>query len=191
MGVNGGYLWGDLGDAGVGPSNGPFLGVTFDMLFGGPIAISFNGWYAALERFVKEPGLPPDERTSGPFPQSVTALDGNIQLMLTGGKTWNRMAPYVGVGMGIAFGGTVPQDSSGFSFGTKFIIQPQAGIRLFVTDRIVLSTEVKDVLWRLSYPQTFLIVGPDPILDPDTQKANEWTHHFVLRFSLTYAIGFE
>ena len=82
------------------------------------------------------------------------------------------------------------QDSSGFTFGTKFIIQPQAGVRLFVTDRIVLSTEVKDVIWRLSYPQTFLI-GPEPILNPITQKANEWTHHFVLRFALTYAFGFE
>ncbi len=160
------------------------------MLFGGSIGISFNGWYAAMERFVKQPGLPPDERTSGPFPQSMTTIDANIQLMLTGGKTWNRMAPYVGVGIGIGFGGTVPQDSSGFSLGTKFIIQPQAGIRFFLTDRIVLSTEAKDVLWRLSYPPTYLI-GDDPILNPVIHKANEWTHHFVLRFGLTYALGME
>ena len=165
-------------------------GVTFDMVFGGPVALSFNAWYAGLERFVKQPGLPPDERTSGPFPQSVTAMDANVQLVLTGGKTWHRMAPYLGAGIGVGFGGTVPQDSSGFRFGVKFLVQPQAGIRFFVTDRIVLSTEVKDVIWRLSYPETYLI-GDDPILDPRTNKASEWTHHFVLRFALTYAFGID
>ncbi len=52
FGFSGGYVWGDAGDAGVGPTNGPFGGVTFDMLFGGPVALSFNGWYADLERVV-------------------------------------------------------------------------------------------------------------------------------------------
>lgn len=189
-GFNGGYVQGDLGDAGVGPSNGPFGGVTFDLLFDAPVALSFNVWHAALERFVKEPSLPPEQRTSGPYPQSVTALDANLQLVLTGSKSWNRLSPYLGVGLGIAFGGTVPQDPTGFSFGTKFILQPQAGFRMYLSDRIVLTAEMKDVLWRLSHPQSFLTVA-DPILDPDTQKANEWTHHFVLRFALAYAIGIE
>jgi hypothetical protein len=190
VGFSGGYIWGDLGDAGVGPSNGPFAGVTLDLFFGGPIALSFTGWHATLERFVKEPGLPPDERTSGPFPQSLTTIDGNIQFILTGAKTWHRLAPYIGVGLGLGFGGDVPQDSTGFSLGTKFILQPQAGFRFYVSDRIVLTAEMKDVLWRLSYPPTYL-TGADPILDPRTQKGNEWTHHFALRFALSWAFGME
>ena len=190
FGFSGGYVWGDAGDAGVGPTNGPFGGVTFDMLFGGPVALSFNGWYADLERVVTAPGLPPDERTSGPYPQSVTVLDANLQFVITGSKSWHRLSPYVGLGIGIAFGGTVPQDSTGFSFGTRFVVQPAAGFRFYLTDRIVLTSEAKDVLWRLSYPQTYLTVD-DPILDPRTQKANEWTHNFVLRFVLSYAFGIE
>ncbi len=190
IGFTGGYIWGDLGEADVGPSNGPFGGVGLDLIFGGPIVISFNVWHASLERLVKEPGLPPESRTSGPFTQGLTALDGNIQFVLTGGKTWHGFSPFVGAGIGLGLGGTVPQDSTGFSLGTKFLVQPQVGFRLYFSDRIILIAEARDALWRLSHPQSFL-TGDEPILDPRVNKANEWTHHFMLRFGLMYAFGMD
>ena len=189
FGLSGGYLWGDRGEAGVGPSNGATVGGFFDLSFGGPVGLSFNVWYADLNRFVKDPSLPPEERTTGPFSQAMVALDGNIQLTLTGAKSWRRMAPYLGMGMGISFGGDIPEDITGFTFNAKFLFQPAVGIRLHLSDRLILSAEAKDVIWRLSYPPAYLL-GAEPILDPLINKANEWTHHFMLRFSLGYATGF-
>ncbi len=190
LGVQSGYLWGDFGDAGVGPSNGVIGGGYVDLLFDSPIAVSFSVWYGGLERFVKNPGLPPDQRTTGPFRQQMMALDGSLQLVLTGSKTWHRMAPYVGLGLGLSFDNRVPQDSTDFTFGNKFLLQPAFGFRLYLSDRLVITAEGKDVMWRLSYPAAFL-TGANPIINPTTQKPAEWTHHFVLRLGLGYAIGLD
>ena len=113
---------------------------------------------------VEQGHFPPDARTSGPFSQAMVALDGNIQLTLTGGKSWHRMAPYLGVGIGISFGSDIPEDSSGFTFNAKFLLQPAAGIRFHLSNRLIVSAEARDLLWRLSYPQSYLL-GPEPILD--------------------------
>jgi hypothetical protein len=184
-----GYLWGDLGDAGVGPSNGPVAGLRFDLLFNGPASVSFNAAWAGLERRIIDPTRPQAERTVGSADMSIFMFDAGFNLIFTGGKTWRGLAPYAGIALGAAFGNDVPTDTtSGFRFSTKFLLTPQAGLRLHVSDRLSLDARARDVMWRLSYPQSYFL-GGDPVLDPLTQKRNEWTHHLALTLSLGWAIG--
>ena len=187
--ITSGYLWGDVGNAGVAPTNGPLVGVRLDLLFGGAIDVSFNISYAALERLVIDPSLSPAERKLGIEPQAVTSFEGAFHLLLTGGKTWHNIAPYVGFGIGLSFGNTVPEEPSTYSFGTKLLIAPQAGFRLFMSQRITLVVEARDTLWRLKYPPTYF-GAIEPVLDPDIFKAEDWTHHLTLSVSLGYVLGF-
>jgi hypothetical protein len=81
------------------------------------------------------------------------------------------MAPYFGFGVGAAFGSSVPQDTSGYEFGTKFVLTPYTGVRLMPTPRIGVRAEMRTPFWKLSYPAT--LRDPD---DPDaaTIIASEW-----------------
>lgn len=193
LALSSGYVWGDLGDARVGPSNGVLAGARFDALFESPVGITFNAFYAALERRIIDPTLPADQRTLGEARQEIVAIDGGLTFIFSGAKSWRGFVPYIGTSIGIAFGREVREDStSGFRFGTRFLLVPQGGLRLHLSDRLSFDVLARDLMWRLSYPGSYFVVPPaggDPVLDPNTQKGNEWTHHFTLQASLGWAIG--
>jgi hypothetical protein len=58
---------------------------------------------------------------------------------------------------------------------------------------IGLHVDFRDTIWRLSYPDRFLVVPPGasfaPILDPQFNKNTQWTHNPMLLVSLGYAFG--
>ena len=97
--------------------------------------------------------------------------------------------------MGMAFGGSVPEDSlTGFKFGAKFMVTPLLGMRIHPTRRLSVRVEGRDAIWKLSYPQTFFVPpteDPDvpPVLDPQFNKDSEWTHNFMLYVSLGWSFG--
>lgn len=189
----GGYLGGERGIAGVGPSDGAFYGARFDLLFHGPINLTFEAALADLERYVIDPTQGPDARAVGTFSQKVLLTDIGINLVFTGAKTWHGFAPYVGGALGIAVGENVAADSSGFDFRTQFLLAPQVGIRWHPTDRLMFRVEGRDVIWRLSYPDLFFqepanAPGEPSVLDPVTTNDSDWTHHWTVSFSLGFAI---
>lgn len=189
----GGYLEGQAGKVGVGPTDGLVVGGRYEFLFGGPVAVDLRVAVADLERRVIDPTLVPDQREKGTFSQSVLMADAGINLVLTGGKTWRGLAPFVGGALGMAFGGDVPQDSSTFEFNAHFLVAPQAGFRWHIGERLLLRFEARDVVWRLRYPNLFFeppVIDPDgqPVLDPTTSGDTDWTHHLVLTISAGYAL---
>lgn len=191
--LTGGYLSGGAGKAGVGPTDGPLAGAELEFRLGRVVTLGFGLTVADLDRLVLDPTQLPDERVKATERQRVALADAGFAMVLTGGKTWRGLAPYVGATVGMAFGGDVPIDSSGFRFASHFHASPKVGFRWYLSDRIVFRAEGRDILWRLSYPQVFFIPpsgDPDapPVLDPVTTKRTEWTHHPTLMFSLGYAI---
>ncbi len=189
----GGYVKGEAGRAGVGPRDGVVVGGRYEFLFSGPVALDIRLGVADLDRRVIDPTQVAGLRARGTFDQQVLMADAGINLVLTGGKTWRRLAPYIGGALGLAFGGEVPEDSSTFEFNTHFIVAPQAGARWHVSDRLLFRFEARDVIWRLRYPDLFFqppVADPDgaPVLDPLTSSDTDWTHHLVLTFSLGYAL---
>lgn len=189
----GGYLLGEAGKVGVGPTDGPLVGARYEFLFGGPVAIDLRLAAADLDRRVIDPTRVPDQRAKGTFSQRVLMADIGINLVLTGPKTWHSLAPFVGGALGAAFGSDVPQDSSMFEFNAHFMVAPQAGFRWHLSDRFLLRFEGRDVVWRLRYPDLFFqppAADPDgdPVLNPLTTNDTDWTHHLVLTISFGYAL---
>jgi len=173
-----GYLGGSRGSVGVGLSNGKTGGIRYEALFGA-IGASLGLAYGQTNRFVVDPFKDTTSRKTGPFNNDVVLVDAGLQLVLTGRKTWRGFAPFVGGAMGVAIGGRSPRDTSGYKFGTKFTIAPNAGLRWYPARRLSVRGDFRLLLWKLNYPTQFKV--PDPIDNtpvlPATAKPTEWTAH--------------
>jgi hypothetical protein len=176
--ITAGYFGGSRGRAGVGISNGPTGGLRYERWLGGAIGVSFGLAYGQTTRFVVDPSKDSLTRKTGPHNTDVILADVGLQLVLTGQKTWRGFAPYLGAAVGMALGGGSPPDSSGYQFGNKVTLAPEAGVRWYPTRRVSVRTDFRLVLWRLHYPLSYQVPGPDgsSVLPPDA-RPNEWTAH--------------
>jgi hypothetical protein len=183
-----GYLTGSRGRAGVGPSDGFVFGARYELRLAGPTDLTVSLAWAGTDRFVVDPTKPVDERTTGPVGQSLVLLDAGFLFMLTGEKTWRGLAPYLAVSLGLAFGQSTPQDTSGYEFGTRFTLQPAAGVRYYLGRSLYLRLEARDVLWQLRYPLSYFEqdVGIPPVLQLGTGET-QWTHHLLLSTAVGFA----
>jgi len=118
-------------------------------------------------------------RKSGPYDNTVVLADAGLQLVLTGRKTWRGFAPYVGGALGVAVGSTVKRDTSGYQFGTKVTIAPNAGVRWYPARRFSVRADFRLLLWKLKYPVSYKV--PNAIdggrVLPVTAPLTEWTTH--------------
>ena len=123
-----GYVGGSGGPLGVGPHKGTTIGLRYDLRTASTIQFGLGYARGNLERLVVNPFVALANRTSGPFEQTTSFVDLSVQLNLTGGKSWHRLAPYASLGAGLAFGNAdVASDSSGYEFGNKFYVAPAIG----------------------------------------------------------------
>jgi hypothetical protein len=180
--VTGGYVAGSGGQFNLGPHKAPVFGARYDIRTGGTLQLGLAFARGDLDRFIVDPFVSLANRRSGPVKQSVTFAELDLQLNLTGGKSWNRIAPFVGAGGGLALAGDTPADTSGYDFGRKFYFTPSAGVRVFLSDRLHVRGEARAIFWKLNYPTTF---QQEPVEEPGTpdnpnavipgDKRTEWT----------------
>jgi hypothetical protein len=115
---------------------------------------------------------------------------------VTGGKSWHRRAPFLGAGVGLTFPSGTPADTSRFEFGHKLYLAPNAGVRIFITDRLHLRGEARAVFWKLKYPSTFT---DEPALEPGTAdhsnavitdgRTSEWASSSWFQVGLGYSFS--
>ncbi|HKT61763.1 MAG TPA: hypothetical protein VJQ46_17020 [Gemmatimonadales bacterium] len=190
------FLYGQFGGSGgefeIGPHDGPTYGFRYDIRTGSAVQLGLGFTHANLKRLVVDPFVEVANRVSGPVNQTVSLAEVNLQLNLTGGKTWRRLAPFVGSGVGLTFPTSTPTDTSRFELGHKFYFAPYAGTRIFVTDRISLRGEARVVFWKLTYPTSF---QNEPVLEPGAPavitdgRLNEWTTSSWLQVGLGYSFS--
>lgn len=190
--VLGGYVAGSGGRLGIGPKGGPIGGVRYEMSIGGPTDVVFDAGYMSLKRLAVDPNADTLTRTTGPFTQSAVIADVGLNVLLTGRKTWRRLAPYVGAMLGMAFGGSVAQDTSGYDFKAKFMVGPQLGIRWDPVDNVAIRIEGRDLFWQIKYPSSFFTTparapNQPPVLDATVDPSSEWVQHPTLVLSLGFA----
>jgi hypothetical protein len=195
--ATGGYFSGDGGQFGIGPHSGAIIGARYDIRTASAIQIGLGLAHASLDRFIVNPFVRLANRRSGPVSQSVTFAELNLQLNVTGGKSWHRIAPFVGIGGGLAGASTTPADTSGYHFGRKFYLAPNLGFRFFLSDRLHLRAEARATFWKLKYPTTF---QQEPVEEPGTpdnpnavipgDKLDEWTSSSWLLAGLGYSFSF-
>ena len=143
------YFAGDGGRFGVAPHDGQLYGFRYDIRTGSTIQFGLLLGHGQLQRVTLDSVAGVGDVT-GTVDQASTFVEAGLQLNLTGGKTWNRLAPFIGAGIGLTW--TDDPSNSGFELGTKFYFAPNAGLRLFLTDRIHLRGDARVLFWKLNYP---------------------------------------
>jgi hypothetical protein len=191
-----GYFGGSGGQFNIGPHAGPVFGGRYDLRTANTFQIGLAVARGSLDRFIVNPFVRLANRRSGPVRQAVTFAEIALQFNLTGGKSWNRIAPFIGVGVGVAFGSATPADTSQYKFGRKFYLAPSAGFRFFITDRLHLRGEARAAFWKLNYPATF---QAEPVEEPGTperpnavivgNKLSEWSASPWLQVGLGYSFS--
>src|SRR5574341_2142073 len=81
--LSGGYLAGGGGQAGVGPRQGPLLGLRYSLSLGA-VELRLGVHAADLDRHMADPTAPPDKQAAGVAPQQVLISDVGFSLRLTG-----------------------------------------------------------------------------------------------------------
>lgn len=170
------FVRGDGGYLGVVPNSGRLYGLRAEILDNRPITLGFEFAYGELERLI----IQLDSTVSGPVSHGYGMAGANIFLNLTGGKTWRRLAPYVGGGTGVAFASSPAADTSGYKYGVKFYFAPTAGLRAFLTPDVYLRIEARSMFASISYPDSYRarILGGGP--------AKEWVTTGIYTVSLGF-----
>ena len=173
-----GHLGGSRGMVGVGPSDGLTGALRYEVPFGA-VGASLGLAYARTSRFAQDYTKDSTTRRTGPFNDPVVLADAGLQLVLTGRKTWRRFAPFVGGAIGVAIGSALAQDTSGYRFGTKITLAPNAGVRWYPARRISVRSDFRLVFWKLHYPLSYKVpnkIDNSSVL-PATAAQDQWTAH--------------
>jgi hypothetical protein len=192
-----GQFGGSGGDLGLGPHDGTVYGIRYDVRTNSFLQLGLWVQRGNLERQIIDPFVRLADRVQGPVRRSVTMAEASLQFNLTGGKTWNRIAPFVGAAGGVALSGSVAQDTSGYRFKNKFYVAPSVGLRFFLTERTHVRGEVRSVFWKLTYPESF---AEEPPAEPGTVenpnavlpagKLDEWTSNLTYHVGIGYSFTF-
>src|SRR6266545_5646881 len=89
----GGYFSGDGGRFGIAPHSGTIYGFRYDIRAATALEMGLGFARGSLDRLIVDPFVELANRVSGPVKQTVTFAEFDLQLNLTGGKTWHRLAP--------------------------------------------------------------------------------------------------
>jgi hypothetical protein len=168
----------------IAPHDGTVFGGRYDIRTSYALQMGLLVARGKLQRMIVDPFVPVAQRVSGPVDQNVTFVEADLQLNLTGGKTWNRLAPFVAAGAGLVFAEDTPADTSGFKLGRKIYFAPHAGVRFFLTDRIHLRGDARVIFWKLNYPTNFTLPpteepGSPPVIDDG--NVSQWDTSYWLQ----------
>jgi opacity protein-like surface antigen len=181
-----GYFDGGGGSVGVGPHDGWMYGARFQVRSNRSLSIGAGVLFGDLQRRLLDPNAPAGERDKGMVTESMIIPEAVITMNLTGGKTWHRLAPYLGFGVGAAIGGNTPADTSGYDFGTKFSFAPFAGLRLHPVPNIAIRGEIRGNLWKLSYPISYRTTNDDGDIIIADGAVTEWVMAPVYLFGASF-----
>jgi hypothetical protein len=177
-----GHIGGAGGRFGIAPHSGNSYGIRYDIRAGSAVQMGLGFARADLDRLIVNPFVVLANRTTGPVQQTVSFAEVNLLLNLTGGKSWHRLAPFVGGSFGLTFPSGTPADTSGFEFGHRFFLAPSVGTRIFLTNRLHLRAEARAIFWKIKYPSSFQQEPPDQPGTTDSPNAvisdgrvSEWT----------------
>src|SRR6267378_8486375 len=113
-----GHLSADRGTTGAGTSNALTFGARYEIPAGRALHFQFTGASLHGDRFILNPRADSSSpaRRTGPVKSDLGLFEIGMQLRLTGNKTWHRLAPYVGTGLGLTFDVNSPGDTTGSGY---------------------------------------------------------------------------
>ena len=174
----------DKGAIGLGPDKGTAFGARYHIRMSGPFFIEGELLYFPTTRAVLDTAVVDSafERV-GEAKTAIALGQASLRFNITGQRTWNRLLPFVLLGVGIA--AEVRDDDAAeedvasearFDFGTTFAGQIGAGIEFFPVDRLAVRIDARNLLWQLKTPEGLAARGS---LVGRTLAENEWANNLA------------
>lgn len=198
LGVFGGYVFADRGDLQTGPGPAPTLGARLRTRLSSPLSLELNAAFGASDRYVIDPRV-----DTYPEPVDTVGLDWMIiqiemQIALTGARSYHRLQPYVLLGGGIMLGlneeksdhfGDPIETDFRFDLGTPAVLTLGVGAEWDISTRFGLAFEARDNIWRIKAPEAFF--RPDILAGiiesgAPAPKESEWLNNIELTAGLYY-----
>ncbi|HET7321660.1 MAG TPA: hypothetical protein VFI96_04125 [Longimicrobiaceae bacterium] len=157
-----GYVHAQTGDFGVGPEPAAYFGATYAGRLTGPLAGTVTLGYIPTHRTIFSRAAGDSVLTARVpnHPAQLLLAEAGVRFQITGPRTWNGLAPYVGIGGGVvtdlsasdSLEATLEQNDQLVELGPSFAVSLSAGTDWFLTERLSLRAEAQDHLWRLNTP---------------------------------------
>ena len=157
------YWEGAPGRANVGITNALIAGLSYDVAIMGPLRVLVGFSYGRGERFVQDPPADSADRLSGPYDDSFLMPEAEVQLLLTGHKSWHGIVPFLTLSGGFMLGGAEPAaDTSEYQLGNQFFYSPGLGFRWYPgSGRLRAIFDARLLFLKLNYPPDFYTAGGD------------------------------
>jgi hypothetical protein len=163
------------GTVDIGPGGGTLFGALYSIEMTGPFAFEAGGFFLSTDRNVRAPNQGRTTLDSlGTASMIAGGIEARLRFTLTGPRTWNHLAPFVVLGGGAVANlsgrdeleAEIPNELRA-RFGPSFMGVGGAGVRLFVTDQLLIRGEYTSRLWKMGTPSGFFglpeeTVGPLP-----------------------------
>jgi opacity protein-like surface antigen len=185
-----GHAWPADGRIGNGPEPAPIFGIAWALRVSGPFALNVEAGYMPTTRTVRDTVFNETEsmfESLGEADFSLLTAMANLRLNLTGSRTWNSLQPFVvagaGVAVDVASGSSIEADlppNARFNYGTSFAGQLGAGVDWFLSPRVSIRLDARDLFWKLPVPEAFLLTENGAAL-----SRSEWEQNFTLAAGLS------
>lgn len=184
-----GYFSAQRDRVGVAPRSAPMVGVRWDIRIGGPAWFTVRAAGVASQRTVIDPRRSVATRVIGEESTPIGLLDANIFVQLTGQKSWHRLIPVIGAGLGVASDFKSSRDVGNYQFGTPFAFNLGGGVRYVPDGRWTFRVDATDYLYRIKYPDLYGVRAPDgTFVIGAGEEFSQWTHNLALSIGASYQL---
>lgn len=160
LSLGAGWLFVRRDPADVAPKASAFGHVRYDIAIGGPAAFFVRYSLAPSERRLLLPSNPRLTRVLSTPTVNTSVVDLGVDLSLTGKKTWHRLSPSIGAGVGVVSDFT-KADTGAYRFGTKFAFTYGLGLRFIPGSGISFRADVTNYTWQYQYPDRYFVRASD------------------------------
>ncbi len=178
--IFGGHFNAGADQIGVGPKPGAIMGLLYQIHVGGPANLMARYARSSTTRIAIDPTKGKATRSLGSHAAVVSLYDLDLNVNLTGMKSYHHLVPTVNFGAGIA-SCTCTVDKDPFTFGTPFAISLGAGLRYVPGGHFQIRVDLNDYLYQLKTPAAYYINSADntPVAAQGTAR-NFWKNNPTL-----------
>lgn len=173
--------------AGVAPQGGELVGLLYGWHAGGPIYLTGSLTRIASQRLVLDPASPTSARRLGLAYWPLFDVDGQMEIALTGARTYHRVMPLTKFGFGLISDRHTRSDVGDFSFGTRFEFVWGAGFRWLASDRWAVRGDWTNRFYSMGYPETYYRLAKDSTSVVTAHQAKSfWRNNPAFSIGLSY-----
>ena len=171
----------------VAPRSGPMVGGRYEITVGGPAQLYVRGSRVFSERLAIDPTKPAATRSLGIVKIPLYLSDVGISVNLTGQRSYHRVVPTVGFGVGVATTLKSKVENDPFNFGTTFAFSFGGGLRILPTERVQIRIDGGTHMYQIRYPAGyFTATGNNPPFLSSAQEKSFWKSNPSITAGLSY-----